>query len=148
MTVLRDLWESYKKLELTNTTRTAKVLEIEASIHTEQKRMGVSAYDFEVRWERRAEMAKPSVEGPPPMDSTPPSDFVVPQNRFTLEEAKEIVGENEYSILEDCAKLSEARMICLAAILDKLNPTENKNVARRGQGINMTITEFHKRKEK
>ncbi len=147
MSALRDLWENYKKLELTNTTRNSKVLEVEALIHTEQKRMGVSAYDFEARWERRAEMAKSTVEGPP-MDSTSPSDFVVPQSRFTFEEAKGIVGENEYAMLEDCAKLSEARMICIASILDKLNPTENKNVARRGQGINMTIAEFHKRKEK
>jgi len=148
MTVLRDLWEKYKKLELINATRTAKVLEAEALIHEEQKRMGVSAYDFEARLERRDKMAKSTVEGPPAMDSTSPSDFVVPQSRFTLEQAKEIIGENEFSLLEDCAKLSEARMICLASILDKLNPTENKNVARRGQGINMTITEYHKRKEK
>ena len=146
MSALRDLWEKYKKLELINTSRTSKVLEIEALIHEEQKKMGVGAYDFEVRWERRAEMAKSSVEGPP-MDSTSPSDFVVPQSRFTLDEAKDIIGENEYALLEDCAKLSEARMICLASILDKLNPTENKNVARRGQGINMSIVEFHRRKD-
>jgi len=38
-------------------------------------------------------------------------------------------------------------MVCLAAFCDKLNPEENKNVARRGQVINMTMAEFHKRKE-
>ena len=147
MTVLRDLWEKYKNLELTNTTRTAKVLEVESLIHAEQKRMGVGAYDFEARWERRAEMAKSTVEGPPDPESKSPDEFTVPQSRFTLEEAKEIIGENEYAMLEDCAKVSEARMVCLASILDKLNP-DNKNVARRGQGINMSIAEFHKRKEK
>ena len=147
MTVLRDLWESYKRLELTTKTRDSKVLELEALIHIEQKKMGVSAYDFDRRWIRKEEMSKSSVEGPPSPDSKPPEEFTVPQSHFTLEEAKEIIGENEFALLEDCAKKSEARMICLASILDKLNPTENKNVARRGQGINMAMVEFHKRKE-
>jgi len=147
MSVLRDLWENYKRLELTTTTRNSKLLEIESQIHVEQKKMGVSAYDFDRRWTRRDESAKSSIEGPPEADSKPPEEFTIPQSHFTLEQAKEIIGENEFSILEDCAKKSEARMICLASIFDKLNPVENKNVARRGQGINMAMVEFHKRKE-
>ena len=147
MSVLRDLWENYKKLEVTTTTRNSKVLELEALIHVEQKKMGVSAYDFDKRWTRRDEMAKSTVTGPPDRDSKSPDEFTVPQTKFTLEEAQKIVGENELAILEDCAKKSEARMICLAAIFDKLNPIENRNVARRGQGINMAMAEFHKRKE-
>jgi len=145
MSTLRDLWEQYKRLELSTHKRDPKALEIEALIHVEQKKMGVSAYDFDKRWIRRDEMAKSTVAGPP-MDS-PEETFTVPQTKFTLEEAEEIVGENELAILADCAKKSEARMICLAAILDKLNPVDNKNVARRGQGINMAMVEFHKRKE-
>lgn len=148
MSVLRDLWEQYKRLESTTHKRSSKALEIEALIHTEQKTMGVSAYDFDKRWIRRDEMAKSTVEGPPdPNTQRPEEGFTVPQTKFTLEEAEKIVGENELAILADCAKLSEARNICLAAICDKLNPADNKNQARRGQIINMAITEFHKRKE-
>lgn len=147
MSVLRDLWEQYKKLELTTHKRDSKVLEIEALIHAEQKIMGVSAYDFDKRWIRKDEMAKSTVEGPPDPNSKAPEEFTVPQTKFTLEEAEKIVGENELAMLADCAKLSEARNICLAAICNKLNPEDNKNMARRGQIINMAIAEFHKRKE-
>lgn len=147
MSTLRDLWEQYKRLEATTHKRDSKALEIEALIHTEQKKMGVSAYDFDKRWIRIEEMAKSTVTGPPDPNEEQPEAFTVPQTKFTLEEAEKIVGENELAILADCAKKSEARMICLAAIFDKLNPIENKNVARRGQGINMAMVEFHKRKE-
>lgn len=147
MSTLRDLWEQYKRLEAITHKRDSKALEIEALIHTEQKKMGVSAYDFDKRWIRREEMAKSTVTGPPDPNEEQPEVFTVPQTKFTLEDAEKIVGENELAILADCAKKSEARMICLAAIFDKLNPIENKNVARRGQGINMAMVEFHKRKE-
>ena len=147
MSELRDLWENYKRRELSIHTRDSKLLELETLIHAEQKKMGVSAYDFDRRWIRREEAAKSTVAGPPDPDAKSPDEFTIPQTKFTLEEAQKIVGENELAMLADCAKKSEARMICLAAIFDKLNPFENKNVARRGQGINMAMAEFHKRKE-
>jgi len=145
MSELRDLWERYKARELSNHTRDSKLLELEVLIHAEQKKMGIGAYDFDRKWIRKEEMARSTVSGPP--DAKSPDEFTIPQTKFTLKEAEEIVGENELAMLADCAKKSEARMICLAAIFDKLNPIENKNVARRGQGINMAMAEFHKRKE-
>ena len=148
MSDLRGLWEQYKRLELSQHVRNDKVLAVEVLIHAEQKKIGTDAYDFDNRWTKKEERAKSTVEGPPDLDSKPPEkEYIVPQTKFTLEQAQGIVGENELAILEDCAKKSEARMICLASIFDKLNPVENKNVARRGQGINMSIAEFHKRKE-
>lgn len=147
MSELRDLWERYKSRELSNHTRDTKLLELEVLIHAEQKKMGISAYDFDKKWIRKEEMARSTVSGPPDPNSKAPDEFIIPQSKFTLKDAEGIVGENELAILADCAKKSEARMICLAAIFDKLNPLENKNVARRGQGINMAMAEFHKRKE-
>ena len=147
MTELGDLWEQYQALLNSGSERNDKVRSLEEEIHRVQKEKGWSRYDFDKKWERKIENSTPSIEGPPAMDSKAPTDEKpVPVSHFTFEQAKKKVGNNNYNILEDCAMETEAEMICLAEIHNRLNP-DNSNVARRGQCINLSLTKFRTRKE-
>ena len=48
--------------------------------------------------------------------------------------------------MEDCAIRAEAEMVVLARILDSLNIDNQRNVARRGQAINIAIRKFEELK--
>lgn len=145
MTLLVEYWKEFKRIEILG-ERTSRAKEIEGLIHSEQKRIGSPPYDFDERWMRNNTMGKSTLSGPPPPDAKPDEEVPdVPKFNFSFEDAKKIVGDNDYNILEDCAKWAEARMVCLARILDRLN-ADNSNVARRGQATNIAIGEFLRRK--
>ena len=138
------LWEEYKRIELSG-ERTKRCLDIEALIHEEQKNMGVSRYDFNTRWSRREIEAKPTLEGPS-LEPTP-DPVPAPTSNFTFEYAKDKIGENDFAILEECAMEAELYMVCLAKILENVNPDNMRNLARRGQATNIAIRLFEERKK-
>lgn len=141
---LTDLWNEYNKI-FSGGKRTGRALILEPLIHAEQKRIGVTpVYDFDKRWDKVAKDGASTVNGPPEPNSKPEIPNA-PQRNFTVEQAKKIIGSGDCAILEDCAKVAEARMIFLADVLDKMNPS-NSNVARRGQATNIAIQEFNRRK--
>ena len=142
MTELRDLWDEYGKIIQTG-VRSDRALQIEQEIHAIQKKIGTSRYDFDKRWERNAEMAQSSVEINSMEKEEKPS---VPSTNFTFEQAKARVGENDFALLEDCAIRAEAEMVVLARIFDSLNIENQRNVARRGQAINIAIRKFEELK--
>jgi len=142
MTELRDLWDEYAKI-VQGGARNERALDIEAKIHDIQKKLGTSRYDFDKRWERNAEMGKPTINTPP---MEPEPEKIVPTSNFTFEQAKARIGENDFAILEDCAMRAEAEIVCLARILDTLNIENQRNVARRGQAINIAVRKFEELK--
>lgn len=142
MTELRDLWDEYGKI-VQNGVRTDRALKIEEEIHALQKKIGTSRYDFDKRWERNAEMSKPTITIGSMDEEEKPS---VPSTNFTFEQAKARIGENDFALLEDCAIRAEAEMVVLARILDSLNIDNQRNVARRGQAINIAIRKFEELK--
>ena len=142
MTELRDLWDEYGKI-VQNGVRTDRALKIEEAIHALQKKIGTSRYDFDKRWERNAEMSKPTITIGSMDEEEKPS---VPSTNFTFEQAKSRIGENDFALLEDCAIRAEAEMVVLARILDSLNIDNQRNVARRGQAINIAIRKFEELK--
>ena len=142
MTELRELWDEYG-LIVQSGVRTTKALRIEEEIHALQKKIGTSRYDFDKRWERNIEMAKPTLTIDSMDEEEKPS---VPSTNFTFEQAKERIGENDFALLEDCAMRAEAEMVVLARILDSLNIDNQRNVARRGQAINIAIRKFEELK--
>ena len=142
MTELRDLWDEYGKI-VQGGARTTRALKIEEEIHALQKKIGTSRYDFDKRWERNSEMAKPTLTIGSMEEEEKPS---VPSTNFTFEQAKARIGENDFALLEDCAMRAEAEMVVLARILDSLNIDNQRNVARRGQAINIAIRKFEELK--
>ena len=142
MTELRDLWDEYGKI-VQSGVRTDKALKIEEAIHELQKKIGTSRYDFDKRWERNSEMAKPTLSIASMDKEESPS---VPSTNFTFEQAKARIGENDFALLEDCAMRAEAEMVVLARILDSLNIDNQRNVARRGQAINIAVRKFEELK--
>jgi len=142
MTELRELWDEYG-LIVQGGTRTTRALRIEEEIHALQKKIGTSRYDFDKRWERNSEMAKPTLTIGSMEEEEKPS---VPSTNFTFEQAKARIGENDFALLEDCAMRAEAEMVVLARILDSLNIDNQRNVARRGQAINIAIRKFEELK--
>jgi hypothetical protein len=142
MTELRDLWDEYGKI-VQSGVRTDRALKIEEEIHALQKKIGTSRYDFDKRWERNVEMAKPTITIGSMDEEEKPS---VPSTNFTFDQAKARVGENDFALLEDCAIRAEAEMVVLARILDSLNIDNQRNVARRGQAINIAIRKFEELK--
>jgi len=142
MTELRELWDEYG-LIVQSGARTTRALRIEEEIHALQKKIGTSRYDFDKRWERNVEMAKPTLTIGSMDEEEKPS---VPSTNFTFEQAKSRIGENDFALLEDCAMRAEAEMVVLARILDSLNIDNQRNVARRGQAINIAIRKFEELK--
>jgi hypothetical protein len=142
MTELRELWDEYG-LIVQGGERTARALKVEEEIHALQKKIGTSRYDFDKRWERNSEMAKPTLTIGSMEEEEKPS---VPSTNFTFEQAKARIGENDFALLEDCAMRAEAEMVVLARILDSLNIDNQRNVARRGQAINIAIRKFEELK--
>ena len=142
MTELRDLWDEYGKI-VQSGVRTDRALKIEEEIHALQKKIGTSRYDFDKRWERNVEMAKPTITIGSMDEEEKPS---VPSTNFTFDQAKARVGENDFALLEDCAIRAEAEMVVLARILDSLNIDNQRNVARRGQAINIAVRKFEELK--
>tara|TARA_R110000824_G_scaffold123929_1_gene282109 strand:+ start:21 stop:458 length:438 start_codon:yes stop_codon:yes gene_type:complete len=138
MTELRDLWDEYSKI-VQGGVRNDRALSVESKIHEIQKKLGTSRYDFDKRWEKNAEMAKPTINTPP-MESK--IEKSVPTSNFTFEQAKARIGENDFALLEDCAMRAEAEMVVLARILETLNVDNQRNVARRGQAINIAVRKF------
>jgi hypothetical protein len=143
MSNLRTYWEEYKRIELKG-ERTKRCFDLEELIHEEQKKMGTSRYDFNARWTRKEAQAKPSLSGPSlePTEEAPP----VPTSNFTFEYAKEKIGENDFAILEECAMDAELYMVCLAKILEQINPDNTRNLARRGQATNIAMRIFEEKK--
>ena len=143
MTELRDLWDEYGII-VQGGERNSRALKVEEEIHALQKKIGTSRYDFDKRWERNAEMSKSTLLIAPTdgVEETPS----VPSTNFTFEQAKERIGENDFALLEDCAMRAEAEMVVLARILDSLNIDNQRNVARRGQAINIAVRKFEELK--
>ena len=123
MTELRDLWDEYGKI-VQGGARTTRALKIEEEIHALQKKSTL--------------LISPT-DG---VEETPS----VPSTNFTFEQAKERIGENDFALLEDCAMRAEAEMVVLARILDSLNIDNQRNVARRGQAINIAVRKFEELK--
>jgi len=132
------MWEDYDRLEKSGAQRdNPKILELEIEIHAYQKMTGLSPYDFNKRWLKKAQMGATTMAGPPPPDSKPEEIVTpAPQSNFNLDQAKAIVGENDFAILEHCIKLAEAWMVCATFIADNVNASNMQNPARRGQLIN------------
>jgi len=144
MSELKELWDEYTKI-VQGGVRNDRAREIESRIHEVQKKLGTSRYDFDRRWERNAEMAKPTVNTPP---MEPEPTVSVPTSNFTFEQAKARVGENDFALLEDCAMRAEAEIVVLSRILDSINIENQRNVARRGQAINIAIRKFEELKNR
>jgi hypothetical protein len=138
MTELRDLWDEYGKI-IQGGKRTTRALKIEEEIHILQKNIGTSRYDFDKRWEKNAEMGTSTLSIASMDDEEKPT---VPSTNFTFEQAKSRIGENDFALLEDCAMRAEAEMVVLARIFDSLNIDNQRNVARRGQAINIAVRKF------
>lgn len=143
MTELTPLWAEYNKI-LSKGIRTARARELESAIHEIQKKMGSSRYDFDKRWAKIEHDGKPTITLPP-MDAEPAP--TVPTSNFTFEQAKARIGENDFALLEDCAMKAEAMIVVLARIFDTINIENQRNVARRGQGINIAIRLYEELKK-
>lgn len=146
MSELSELWDKYKILAQKG-ERTTQVMDLEKQIHDIQKSMNSPIYDFDGRWERIEEMSRSTVSGPPSNDEKPDDIEKQPQGNFSLEQAKSIIKENTYSMLEETNKYIEAMMICVEHIAKKTNPKNQLNAARCGQSINLTIGKYYKDKE-
>jgi hypothetical protein len=142
MSELSILWDEYKKI-IQKGERTPRAREIEEKIHEVQKRIGTPRYNFDRRWERVIEAGTPTISLPS-MEAESTSS--VPTSNFTFEQAKARVGENDFALLEDCAMRAEAEIVVLARILDTINVENQRNVARRGQAINIAIRKFEELK--
>lgn len=145
MSNLRVYWEEYKRIELKG-ERTKRCFELEQLIHDEQKIMDVSRYDFNSRWARKIKAGTPTITGPSLAPAEDPEP--APTSNFTFEYAKDKIGENDFAILEECAMRAELYMVCLATILETVNPDNKSNMARRGQATNIAIKLFEEMKEK
>lgn len=149
MSELSDLWAELKGIELSTKKETPRLKAIQKRIHEIQKGMGSSPYDFDKRRSRNEAMSVESVVGPPDLDSpAPSSEEQVPQANFTYDQARKLISDNDFALLEDCAKDYEIKAVVIGRILEGMNPTNITNHARRGQGINWTLTKFWKDKEK
>ncbi len=144
MSNLRTYWEEYKRVEQKG-ERNKRCFDLEELIHEEQKKMDVSRYDFNARWTRKEVQGKPTLTGPS-LEPTP-DDPPAPTSNFTFEYAKDKLGKNDFNILEECAMDAEIAMVCLAKILESINPDNARNMARRGQAINLAMRLFEERKE-
>jgi hypothetical protein len=142
MSELSVLWDEYKKI-IQKGQRTDRAREIEAKIHEVQKRIGTPRYDFDRRWEKVIADGTPTINLPPMEAEPTPS---VPTTNFTFEQAKARVGDNDFALLEDCAMRAEAEIVVLTRILDSINIENQRNVARRGQAINIAIRKFEEMK--
>jgi hypothetical protein len=139
---LRTYWEEYKRIELKG-ERSKRCFELEALIHEEQKIMGVSIYNFNARWTKKEIDGKSTLEGPT-FDPNPEPD-PVPTSNFTFDYAKDKIGESDFAILEESAMKAELYMICLAKILEQINPDNVRNLARRGQATNIAMRIFEEK---
>ena len=123
--------------------RNQKCLEAEANVHVEQKKIGSPPYQFtEKYWDKREQDGASTVSGPPMTDVKPDPNESVVQANFDFNEAKKIVGEDDYTLLEFCNRLVEARIICVTQIAQITNSQNKTNGARRGQSINQTLHLF------
>lgn len=148
MSKLRELWEEYKRLEDTGSSRTGRILDLEKEIHDRQREIGTAPFDFDKKWAKKEQDGTSTLLGPPLPDSKPVEvKEVIPQNNFTFDEARKIIGENDFAILEDCNRMAEAMMTCIENIANKRNTENQRNPARRGQSINLTINLFNRRKD-
>jgi len=145
MAELKPLWDEYNKLRASG-ARNARAIMLEGLIHGRQREIGSEPYDFDKMWDKIEKDRTPSIEVPTIGGMIKPETETVPQSRFTFEQAKKLIGENDCAILDDCAKWAEVRMVYLSHVLNEINPAENTNVARRGQGINIGLGEFVRRK--
>ena len=145
MSELSDLWDQYKEIEKSGDTTGTLAKKIEKRIHEIQKGMSTSRYDFDKRRERHAVMATPSISGPPKPDSKVEEE-PTSQHKLSYEEARAKMSDNDFELLEGYAEQYEIRAVVLAEILNKLNPENRVNPARRGQGINWALTQFFKEK--
>lgn len=123
--------------------RTDNVKALEPKIHEVQKSIGTDAYDFDKWWAKREIQGVSSINGPPIENSEPEK---VPQGNFTVEQAMKKIGESDCAILEDCVKHAEAEEVFIAHILDKVNPTNKTNYARRGMVGNRAMRKFESKK--
>lgn len=144
MTDLTTLWRQYKNIQNSASERTPSVRRLEEKIHEAQKFIPTPPYDFDKWWAKRELMSKSSVSG---TTIETPEPEKAPQANFSLEQAKQLIGDNDCVILTDCAKRAEAIMIYLAHELEKINPSNMNNPARRGQAINQTLYIFNDRKK-
>ena len=140
---LLPLWEKYKVIEQGG-VRTEGAKKIEAEIHLIQKSYKTATYDFDSRWMRKAKAGEITVTGPPMGDRPEPP--TPPVATHTVEEAEKDVGENDSSMLRDCVRWVEPRMIIMADEAEKVNVENQRNVARRGQVMNLALPEFLRRK--
>lgn len=147
MSELSDLWAEYYAIEQSGSTISKRAKEIEAKIHALQKSMSAGRYDFNKRRERIEAEKVSTVSGPPDANEKPEKEEA-PQGHFTFAEARKLIDDNDFNLLEDCAKNYEIKAILLADILMKMNPENRTNFARRGQGINWALTEFYRNKDK
>lgn len=143
MSELSIAWDKYKLIQQAG-KRTSTALKLEVDIHAIQKSIGKAPYDFDASWARVAKQASSTVTGPPMDAIIVPTQ---PQANFTLEQAISKIGKNDCALFDDIAMLTECRMIYLAHVHDKINPIDNKNVARRGQACNFDMAEYRARKE-
>lgn len=141
---LRLLWEKYKKIEILG-KRTESALKLESQIHERQRQIGSSAYDFDARWAKRSrDSVSTVVIGS--MDKAP--EPTVRRAGFTMEDAIKIVGgKNNEEMIRDSMRYAEAFIMISVDELDKINPENTTNPARRGQGINIGSAHYNKRKE-
>lgn len=144
MSNLSKYWEEYQKIEQ-NGERTRRCYEIEGLIHEEQKKMGVSRYDFNVRWERKEAQKKPTLSGPS-LDPTPEPD-PVPTSNFSFDYAKKKLGDNDFNILEECMMDAEVLVVCAAKIANIVNVENKTNHARRGMVSNIGIRLYEEKKK-
>ena len=142
MTVLTDSWDEWNKFYKKG-TRNDKCLTFEVAIHGEQKRMGSIPVDFDTKWEKRARDSKSTITMPPITESTPTKEEKVPTINFSLDDAKKIIGDSDFAMLEFANRLAEASIVCLTAIANKTNSDNKVNPARRGQSINQSLLIFN-----
>ncbi len=143
MSELSQYWEEYKKI-IDKGVRTQRARDLEVKIHEVQKRIGSDRYDFDKRWQKIEHDGKPTITLPPMDAEVTPS---APTSNFTFEQAKAKVGDNDFALLEDCAMKAEAEIIVLSRILDTINVENQRNVARRGQAINIAIRKYEELKK-
>ena len=146
MTQLSDAWDKFKKIEYQG-TRTTQAREAEKEINNILLGKNEPAYDFDARWLKNASMAQSSIDGPPsPIAPIPEDDEIKPQGNFTLEEAKDIIGDNTYSMLVSANKYIEAMLICSEYISKQTNPINQTDKARCLQSVSLTIGKYYKDK--
>ncbi len=121
------------------------VKKVEAEIHAAQKLVGADPYDFDDWWNKKIKEGASTVKI---SKGDEPPQKPVPQGNYTLEEAIEIIGENDCAILTDCAKHAEAEEVFLGHELNKLNPDNQNNYARRGMVGNRAMKKFEIKKGK